>query len=271
MAGRRLALTRLPAVVFPGTPVTLRCRKEWTSASPWLDEAHLSVGPEMMAKVEADGGGLLATVPYGDALGVHLQLERRCDELAHFTVTDRVRFAPFLVTTAVGIGEKPRLLDVEHEALADRAELEGSSEQLERADDEAALAQALVEHSVRSGSLDLDLGLDDFGVDHAELCLHPSWARAKVLPKGASDLSFWLPSRLPLTTELKARFLFAFSSLWRLQAAVDSIRFLRADALHDGRYSHRYCRIVETPATDACGRFAFSVRPRTTIGISKTN
>jgi hypothetical protein len=254
---RALALTRLPMVVFPASPLTLRVR----AGSERCAEQPLSVPAAVLSKCEADGGGLLATVPFGDSgLGVHLQLMSRTDELAHFTVTDRVRFAPLSSTT-----NSPLLLNVHHDVLPDRADLDGSPEQRERCVDEAALVRSLVALGERAGTLPLDLGLDELGVEHAELCRHPQWAASKVMPKEAHDLSFWLPARLPFTTELKARFLFAFSSLWRLQSAVDAIRFLSADALHDGRYSHRFVRIVDSPATDICGR-GIIARPRVTIG-----
>lgn len=263
MGTRRLALTRLPTVVLPTSPLSLRVLpRPCPSATP------LSISSSILGKCEADGGGLLATVPFAaPGIGVRLQLVGRAEELAHFIVTDRVRLPQ---AAAQDIQGEP-LAEADHEIIHDLPELESSAEQIERNADESALCRTLVDLEVRSGVLPLDLGLDELGIEHAEFCRHPSWAASKVLPKDAQHLSFWLPARLPLTTELKARFLGAFSSLWRLQTAVDAIRFLKADPLHDGRYTHRFTRIVDTPATDVCGRIQFSNRPRVTIGSSASS
>jgi hypothetical protein len=270
-AGRRLALTRLPTVVFPASPLTLRV----SPGGELCPNVPLSLPSRVLGKCEADGGGLLATVPFSAPdLGVRLQLLARTEQHAHFVVTDRVRLAALAQATAptasVDAASADLLLDVEHECLADRADLDASPEQAERAAEEAALVPRLLNQATRGGKLSLDLGLDELGVEHAEFCRHPSWAASKVLPRDASALSFWLPARLPLTTELKSRFLFAFSSLWRLQAAIDAIRFLDADALHDGRYLHRFIRIVDSPATDVCGH-GFIARPRMTIGLANSS
>ena len=221
---KRLAIVRLPTVVLPTSPVSLRVLPS-ARACP---DVPLSISSALVAKCETDGGGLLATVPSAEpSLGVRLQLVGRTDALAHFVVADRVRL-PALAERDLVAGAP-----VEHELLADRAELETHPEQIERRAEEAVLARQLVDQEVRSGKLALDLGFDELGVEHADFCRHPSWAASKVLPRDASALSFWIPARLPLTTQLKARFLHAFSSLWRLQTAVDAIRFLCADPVHD--------------------------------------
>mmetsp|Transcript_7571 Transcript_7571/g.22131 ORF Transcript_7571/g.22131 Transcript_7571/m.22131 type:complete len:288 (-) Transcript_7571:180-1043(-) len=263
-AARRLALARLPTIVFPGSPLTL---KVFAEGSEVQSDDRLAIASSVLRRGEDAGGQLVASMPFQQAhpdLGVKLVLEEVGGDLAHFTVGDRVRFAPGSVP-ALDAGGAPK--EVEFERVSDRAEFT-TAEVIERAEDEAALARSIVNLGAMNGILDLALGLDELGVEHVELCHHPKWAASKVLPKDALGLSMWLPARLPLTTELKAQFLFAFSPLWRLQNAIDVMRFLASDPLNDERYTHRFQRILDSPATGVCGHGWIS-KPRCTVGLAR--
>lgn len=244
-----LPLVRLPVVLFPGTPVTFK-----------IDgDAALGISDRVLAHARRREGELLGSLPGAPGLGVRMienSMENHVrDDIAHFTVAERVRISPSFVQPD-GVGSiREQLRDQFGEDHAAR---------LARVSAEAAEARCVLTEITTRNVCELDLGIDDLGVDHVDLCRHPLWAASKVIPKDPMALSFWLPARLPLTTDLRAQILLGTCPLWRLQSAVDIMRFLLLDAF-DERYTHRFMRIVNSPATDVCGR-GLSAAPQVIVG-----
>lgn len=275
-----LPLLRLPTVLFPSQPLSLRLTSDAGDPLPFE-------GPDMTAPAELVGrawrefdGKVVAVGPCGH-IGVELHLMAdhgacsqsgrpplSCDSggvstpagVAHAVGGRRLRL---LRSSCAQPGERWRQATVE--ALHDDLVTERRRERLS---DEAARAATLIAAGAERRAFALELCTldEELGELVCDPRAHPSWPAQATPPVEPADLSLWLAARLPLTTALRMRLLACVCPLKRITDVVDAMRLL-LEPHSSSRFEHRLRLHVLTPSGDNCSAVGVpSQPPRSFVG-----
>jgi len=250
-------LVRLPAVLFPGQPVSLAKVGAAAAAS-----SELQVSAALLSSAWRHHEGRIAAFGPGSRVGVELHvmfddvldaLEPTPPGVAHAFGGRRVRLnrtvrgdwsasSSEMPESEIDVAE---LSPFEDEELAPRRQ--------ERLLDEAGAARRLLELGQNRGLFALESSALDEELGGRGVCdprCHPLWPLEASPPEADDELSLWLGARLPLTTELRIQLLSMVCPLRRMQDVVDVLRLL-CDPQRPRGAEFKYKLIMTHPASDA--------------------
>jgi hypothetical protein len=249
----RAALLRLPAVIFPAQPLSLK--RVSAMGTPF------GVCDALLAHAKSvDGGGIAS---FGPASRVGVLLNVVSDSVTPHAAT-RAGDLPIgtdasgnAVVHAVG-GARVRLLRCFLEGEEQVCEVEPLDDEVlspsrrERLEDEARMAHALLARVVASEGVHIESSVLDEELGGREVCepsCHPLWLSDEEPPEEPPLLSFWLASRLPLTTVLRAQLLSIACPLRRMMEITDILRLLDDPQRARGE-GYRFKLLVNHAASD---------------------
>ena len=221
---RELPVMRLPTTVFPLHPVTLPIIEASPHARPWPGAPT----PAQADEVSESLGGKIALLADGATVGVIVDLPQTSTAAAngmmlHVVGGERITLLETTQRTRTGM-RLARFAPLDDDEPASRTAME----------DEAIVARALLEDRER-----LPIQTDDWELllctledelswlpSEADPTSHPKLIESAVMPQGATELSFWLACRLPLTTALRIHLLSCTCPTKRLRDLVDAMRLL---------------------------------------------
>jgi len=235
-------LLRLPAVVFPGQPISFTIVQ--SSPGPFEVPANL-----LRTCWKTHGGRLTA---FGPNARIGTELRFLCSN-----TLDSLVASPPNAIHAVG-GHRVRLqrLPLQRKSMCEVVPLEDdalSPPRAERMEDEAIAARELIQRGLEKSAFHLESSALDEELGGASVCdprCHPLFPLHSDEPSCAAELSFWLGARLPLSTSLRVSVLSNACPLRRLQDCVDAMRLL-LDPHNSSRIGHKYKIITSHPAHDA--------------------
>ena len=248
-------LVRLPAVLFPGQPVSLAKLGAAAAAS------ELRVSEALLSCAWRHHEGRIAAFGPGSRVGVELHvmfddvldaLEPTPPGVAHAFGGRRVRLNRTVRSDWSASSSETPASEIDVAELSPFEDEELAPRRQERLLDEAGAARRLLElgqdrglFALESSALDEELG----GRGVCDPRCHPLWPLEASPPEADDELSLWLGARLPLTTELRIQLLSMVCPLRRMQDVVDVLRLL-CDPQRPRGTEFKYKLIMTHPAID---------------------
>ena len=296
--GKSLPLLRLPALLFPSQPISLRVHDALSTAAsaaapppppPPSPQQPTAVPRGLLSKAWRDHGSKLFALGPCGRIGIELTVmfDQMLDAavptppgVAHAHCGERMRMlscsAPSqseetsvrAAEATAAAGCNATLADWPAAALERVTDGELSPARLERLHDDAPRVAELALTGVARGAFALepshrDEELSPSIFSDCDPRCHPLFPRDEEPPSEAEMLSFWLAARLPLSTSLRASLLACTCPLKRLHDVQDVMRLLIDPDSH--RFANRLRLVVETPVSDGCHTFGGVPAPRTIV------
>ena len=219
---------RLPTAVVPGHPISLPILSDLKHERPKAGAVTPPLAQELLR-----GRRQIALLADGACVGVIAQIQpphpaAEPGKLLHVVGQQRVRLIGTEELTPAG-GRLVRFAPFDDELLP----IHTMANSRAILGDEVSVARSLLKQRVRDPnrhewSLTLCTLYPDTNILPwtADPTTHPLWHRTSTPPKDASEFSFWLASRLPLTTQLRLHVLATACPLRRMIDLVAAMRLL---------------------------------------------
>jgi len=273
-------LMRLPAVIFPGQPISLS-----KADAPVAESSAFDASEALLSCAWRKHDGCIAAFGPGSRIGVvmHVMFDQVLDAMeptppgvAHAVGGQRVRLSRIVVRGDDVINEDGSMLaEPQLGELTSLEDEELTPARRERLADEAGAARKLLELGEERGLFALESSVLDEELGGRNVCdprCHPLWPAEGLAPEAEDELSLWLGARLPFTNELRIQMLSTLCPLRRMQDVVDALRLL-CDPQRPRGAQYKYKLITSHPATDAyCRTIATPIQgPRAVVALAPPN